>query len=34
VRGKVEKFYKERIDILYSPDGKNLYEQHNIDAFK
>jgi long-chain acyl-CoA synthetase len=34
VRGKVEKFYKERIDILYSADGKNLYEQHNLDAFK
>ena len=34
VRGKVEKFYKERIDILYSADGKNLYERHNLDAFK
>ena len=33
VRGKVEKFYKERIDILYTPEGKNLYEQHNVDAF-
>ena len=34
VRGKVEKFYKERIDILYSADGKNLYGQHNLDSFK
>ncbi len=34
VRGKVEKFYKERIDILYTPEGKQLYEQHNLDAFK
>ena len=34
VRGKVEKFYKERIDILYTAEGKNLYEQHNLDAFK
>jgi long-chain acyl-CoA synthetase len=34
VRGKVEKFYQERIDILYTPEGKNLYEQHNVDAFK
>ena len=34
VRGKVEKFYHERIDILYTADGKNLYEQHNVDAFK
>ncbi|MBR5456882.1 MAG: AMP-binding protein [Bacteroidaceae bacterium] len=34
VRGKVEKFYKERIDILYTADGKQLYEQHNLDAFK
>jgi hypothetical protein len=34
VRGKVEKFYQERIDILYTADGKNLYEQHNLDAFK
>jgi long-chain acyl-CoA synthetase len=34
VRGKVEKFYQERIDILYTAEGKNLYEQHNLDAFK
>jgi long-chain acyl-CoA synthetase len=34
VRGKVEKFYKERIDILYTAEGKQLYEQHNVDAFK
>jgi long-chain acyl-CoA synthetase len=34
VRGKVEKFYQERIDILYTPEGKELYEQHNLDAFK
>ena len=33
VRGKVEKFYQERIDILYTAEGKNLYEQHNLDAF-
>ena len=33
VRGKVEKFYKERIDILYTAEGKQLYEQHNLDAF-
>ena len=34
VRGKVESYYKERIDILYSDGGRNLYEQHNLDAFK
>ena len=34
VRGKVEKFYKERIDILYTAEGKNLYEMHNLNAFK
>ena len=34
VRGKVEKFYQERIDILYTAEGKQLYEQHNLDAFK
>ena len=34
VRGKVESCYKERIDILYSDGGRNLYEQHNLDAFK
>jgi long-chain acyl-CoA synthetase len=34
VRGKVEKFYKERIDILYTADGKNLYEEHNLKSFK
>ena len=34
VRGKVEKHYQNRIDILYTAEGKNLYEQHNLDAFK
>ena len=34
VRGKVEKFYSDRIEILYTAEGKNLYEQHNVDAFK
>ena len=34
VRGKVESYYKERIDILYSDGGRNLYEQHNLDDFK
>ena len=31
---EVEKFYKERIDILYTAEGKQLYEQHNLDALK
>lgn len=34
VRGKVEKAYKERIDILYTPEGKQLFNKHNLDSLK
>lgn len=34
VRGKVEKFYKERIDHLYTPDGKQILNEKNIDSLK
>ena len=34
VRGKVEKAYKERIDILYTPEGKQLFNRHNLDSLK
>ena len=34
VRGKVEKFYKERIDFAYTPDGKSVLNQKNLDSLK
>ena len=34
VRGKVEKAYKERIDILYTPEGKQLFNRYNLDSLK
>ncbi len=32
VRGKVEKTYANRIDHMYTPEGKNIYNQMNIDS--
>jgi long-chain acyl-CoA synthetase len=32
VRGKVEKHYAHRVDHLYTPEGKNLYNDLNISA--
>ncbi|VBB48292.1 AMP-dependent synthetase and ligase [uncultured Paludibacter sp.] len=32
VRGKVEERYKNRIEILYSADGKNIFNEENIGA--
>ena len=32
VRGKVEKHYAHRIEHLYTPEGKNLYNELNISA--
>ena len=34
VRGKVEKFYKDRIDHLYSPEGKPVMNEKNFDSLK
>ena len=34
VRGKVEKFYKDRIDFAYTPDGKSVLNQKNLDSLK
>lgn len=34
VRGKVEKFYKDRIDHLYTPEGKQLFNEKNMDSLK
>lgn len=30
VRGKVETKYKDRLDLLYTPEGKNIHNQPNI----
>jgi long-chain acyl-CoA synthetase len=29
VRGKITEFYKQRIDYLYTPEGKNIYNHQN-----
>lgn len=34
VRGKIEKAYTERLAYLYTPEGKQLMNQQNIDALK
>ena len=34
VRGKVEKAYQDRIDYAYTTEGKNVYNQLNLDALK
>lgn len=34
VRGKVEKYYKDRIDHLYTPEGKQLFNEKNLDSLK
>ena len=34
VRGKVEKFYSDRIEHLYTPDGKVLFNEKNLDSLK
>jgi long-chain acyl-CoA synthetase len=30
VRGKVEKAYADRLDHMYTPEGKNIYNELNI----
>ena len=32
VRGKVEKFYADRIDHAYTPEGKDLYNPRNMES--
>ena len=34
VRGKIEKAYATRIDFLFTPEGKQLMNQENLDALK
>ena len=34
VRGKVEKFYKDRIDYAMTAEGKNLYNEKNLQSLK
>ncbi len=30
VRTKITEYYKPRIDYLYTPEGKNIYNEHNL----
>ena len=32
VRGKIEKFYADRIDFLYSAEGKQIFNEKNLEA--
>ena len=32
VRGKIEKFYADRIDFLYSSEGKQIFNEKNLEA--
>ncbi|HPV56406.1 MAG TPA: hypothetical protein PKW61_04700 [Tenuifilaceae bacterium] len=32
VRGKVEKKYKDRLELLYTPEGKNIHNETNIES--
>ena len=34
VRGKIEKFYANRIDFLYSAEGKQIFNEKNLEAIK
>jgi long-chain acyl-CoA synthetase len=34
VRGKIEKAYANRIDYLYTAEGKQTFNQQNIDCLK
>ena len=34
VRGKIEKAYAARIDYLFTPEGKQLMNQENLNALK
>ncbi len=34
VRGKVEKFYAERIEYAMTPEGKNIFNEKNLDSLK
>ncbi|MBO5250527.1 MAG: AMP-binding protein [Bacteroidaceae bacterium] len=34
VRGKIEKFYAQRIDYLYTSEGKQIFNQKNLEAIK
>ena len=34
VRGKIEKFYADRINFLFTPEGKQIFNQKNLDSIK
>lgn len=34
VRGKINEYFKEELDFLYTPEAKNIVNQRNIDALK
>lgn len=34
VRGKITAFYSQRIAFMYTPDGKDIYNQHNMESMR
>jgi long-chain acyl-CoA synthetase len=34
VRGKIEKAYADRIDYLYTPEGKQILNEKNLECIK
>jgi len=34
VRGKINEYFKEELDFLYTPEAKNIVNQRNLDALK
>ena len=34
VRGKIEKAYADRIEALYTPEGKSCLNEKNLDSLK
>ncbi len=34
VRSKITEYYKPRIDFLYTPEGKNFFNEHNLNIIK
>jgi len=34
VRGKITNHYSNRIEFMYTPEGKNIYNEHNMEAIR
>jgi long-chain acyl-CoA synthetase len=34
VRGKINEYFKEELEFLYTPEAKNIINQRNLDALR